>query len=63
MNQSIWSCMRNLLHGIGSSIEIAPSHAYVRPMRDGFRRDRAALRKDHTKVGDDVRRAIKAVNG
>lgn len=63
MNTSIWRHMRNFLAGLGSTIEVAPRRVYMRPGRGGFRRDVAALRKDHRKVGDDVRAAIKAVNG
>lgn len=63
MNISVWRHVRNFLMGIGSTVEIAPRRVYMRPGRSGFRRDVAALRKDHAKVGDDVRSALKAVNG
>lgn len=36
---------------------------YVRPVRDGFARDSAALRGDVARVGKDMRKAVAAQYG
>lgn len=50
--------LKNIIHGIGQAMEASPQTGYVRPGRDGFRRDFYNINKDASNVAKDMRKAV-----
>lgn len=48
--------LMNLIVGASQAMVIWPGDNYVRPSKDGFRRDMSSLRKDAERVASDLKK-------
>ncbi len=49
----------NILAGARQALVMWPDADYIRPSKDGFKRDSANLRGDSKRVAKDIRKTIK----
>jgi len=50
--------LKNIFIGAGRVLELWPHSDYVRPSRDGFRRDAEMMRNDFSVIFSDFRKSI-----